>query len=98
MGECECKRKKHRTGDERHALLRRLDIIEGQVRGVRNMIENDGYCPDILTQISAITSALGSLSRELLCSHIESCVAEDIRDGKEGAPRELAELVKRLLK
>lgn len=95
---CNCERKKHRSEDVKRKLLRRLSIIEGQVRGVRGMIEEDSYCPDVLTQISAIGAALDSLSRELLYSHINECVTEDIRAGVEDAPRELCELVGRLIK
>lgn len=96
--ECCCERKKHRDEGVKRSLLRRLSIIEGQVRGVRAMVEEDTYCPDVLTQISAISSALDSLSRELLCSHIKECVAEDIRSGDEAAPRALCELVGRLMR
>ncbi|MBP3308019.1 MAG: metal-sensing transcriptional repressor [Clostridia bacterium] len=95
---CTCERKKHRSEEVKRRLVRRLSIIEGQVKGVRGMIEEDAYCPDVLTQISAIGAALDSLSRELLYSHINECVAEDIRAGVGDAPRELCELVGRLIK
>ena len=95
---CKCQRKKERSGDEKQALIRRLNIIEGQVRGVRGMIEGDAYCPEVLVQISAISSALASLSGELLSNHINTCVREDIASGKEDAAEELSALVTRLLK
>lgn len=62
------------------------------------MVESDAYCPDILVQVSAVSAALSSFSRELLTSHINTCVAEDIRSGKEGAPEELAALIERIMR
>ncbi len=91
-------RKRHRSAEELGGLIRRLNIIEGQVRGVRGMLEEDAYCPDILVQISAISSALDSLSGELLGSHIRSCVVNDIKAGRSDSADELSALVKRLLK
>ena len=75
--ECLC-RHKHRQQAEYDALIRRLSRIEGQVRGVRGMVEKDAYCVDILTQVSAIQSALNAFSRELLSSHIHTCVVQDL--------------------
>ena len=74
---CSGKRKvRERTEEE--ALLQRLSRIEGQVRGVRGMVENSAYCTDILTQVSAIQSALNAFNRELLARHIRTCVVTDI--------------------
>jgi DNA-binding FrmR family transcriptional regulator len=74
-------KKKHRPEEEYRALTNRLSRIEGQVRGVRGMVENDAYCVDILIQVSAVQSALQAFSRELLESHIRTCVANGIRAG-----------------
>ncbi|MBF1116874.1 MAG: metal-sensing transcriptional repressor, partial [Solobacterium sp.] len=78
MHQCEVKHKK-RTADEQKKLVTRLKRIEGQVRGIQKMVEDDLYCPDILVQVSAITSALNSFNKELLACHIRGCVATDIR-------------------
>ena len=91
-------RKKHRTDDERKALIKRLRMAEGQIRGIQRMVEEDAYCPDILIQVSAVTSALNSFNRELLACHIKSCVAEDIRGGDDGAIDELVNILQKLMK
>lgn len=80
---CPC-RHKHREAPEYDSLIRRLNRIEGQVRGVRGMVEKECYCTDILTQVSAIQSALNAFSRELLSNHIHSCVVQDIQNGHLG--------------
>ena len=77
----DCCRHKSRDLSEYEALLKRLNRIEGQVRGVRGMVEKECYCTDILTQVSAIQSALNAFSRELLANHIRTCVVEDIQSG-----------------
>ena len=91
-------RKKKRTAEEQNALLRRLKLAEGQIRGIQNMVENDAYCPDILIQVSAVTAALNSFNRELLACHIRSCVSEDIRSGKEEAIDEFVKVMQKLMK
>lgn len=91
-------RHKKRTEEEQKALLTRLKRIEGQIRGLERMVENDAYCPDILVQSSAATSALNSFNKVLLGCHIRSCVAEDIRAGKDETVDELCELLQRLMK
>ena len=79
---CYCSgRRKVRERTEEEALLQRLSRIEGQVRGVRGMVENSAYCTDILTQVSAIQSALNAFNRELLARHIRTCVVTDIEKG-----------------
>lgn len=102
MGEKTCaacsERKKHRTEEEKKKLLKRLKTAEGQIRGIENMVENDAYCPDILIQISAVTSALNSFNKELLGCHIRSCVADDIRAGKDEAIDELTSVLMKLMK
>lgn len=96
--QCHCERKKERSEKEYRQLIARLNRIEGQVRGVKNMIEEDRYCVDILTQVSAIQSALHSFNEKLLAEHIHSCVVEDIREGREGAVEELCDTIKKLMK
>ena len=78
---CCSQRRKVRERTEEEALLQRLSRIEGQVRGVRGMVENSAYCTDILTQVSAIQSALNAFNRELLARHIRTCVVTDIQKG-----------------
>ncbi len=97
MSDC-CKRKTARKTEEKRALENRLKRIEGQVRGVIGMLEEDAYCVDVLVQVSAISSALSSFSRELLARHIKGCVTEDIRSGREDSAEELALLVSRYIK
>ena len=89
---------KHRTPDEAKALINRLNRIEGQVRGVKGMGENDTYCTDILVQVSAITAALNAFNKELMASHIRTCVAEDIRRGDDSTIEELVSTLQKLMK
>ncbi len=98
MSECPHCRKKERSPEEHRALLNRLSRIEGQVRGIRGMIENDAYCADILTQSAAVSAAINAFNRALLSSHIHSCVAEDIRAGKDETIDELCSLLQKLMK
>lgn len=89
----------HRSAKEKEQLLNRLKRIEGQVRGVQNMIENDRYCVDILTQISAINAAMNKVGLHLLERHTQHCVADAIKDGnEEEAIQELMEVFKRFTK
>lgn len=91
-------RHKHRTAKEEKNLISRLNRIEGQVRGVKAMVQDDRYCTDILVQVSAIQSALNGFSRTLLSSHIKSCVVNDIKNGDaDKAVDELCETIKRML-
>ena len=89
---------KHREGAEYKNLLCRLNRIEGQVRGVRKMVEEDRYCVDILTQVSAISSALNSFNKVLLSEHIKSCVVQDIREGNDKVVDELCATLTKLMK
>ena len=91
-------RKKKRTEEEQNALLRRLKLAEGQIRGSQKMLEEDAYCPDVLVQVSAVSAALNSFNRELLACHIRSCVAEDIRSGKDEAIDEFVKVLQKLMK
>ena len=97
-GCCASKRKKARDENERRDLMNRLKRIEGQVRGLQRMLEEDAYCPDILTQASAVNSALNSFCRVLLAAHIRTCVADDLRAGRDGTADELMEILQKLMK
>ena len=79
-------------------MINRLSRIEGQVRGLRRMVENDVYCPDILIQVSAVNAALNSFNKVLLAEHIRTCVAEDIREGREETINELVLVLQKLMK
>ena len=93
-----CTRHKHREPAEADALLRRLSRIEGQVRGLERMLEEDAYCPDILVQVSAVNAALNSFNKVLLANHIRTCVADDIREGKDATVDELVATLQKLMK
>lgn len=92
-----CKTKK-RGEAEQKTLLNRLNRIEGQVRGIKKMVEQDAYCVDILTQVSAVESALASFSREILGTHIRECVVRDVKADKYETVDELVTVVERLMK
>ena len=95
---CCCHKTKERSGQEYTSLINRLNRIEGQVRGVKSMVEKDAYCTDILVQVAAVNAALNSFSKELLASHIRSCVVNDIRDGKEETIDELVATIQKLMR
>ena len=95
---CCCHKKKERTEKEYKDLLNRLSRIEGQVRGIKRMVEEDAYCTDILIQVSAVNAALNSFNKVLLANHIRTCVAEDIRAGKEETIDELVATLQKLMK
>ena len=95
---CCCCKKTERSEEERRALMNRLSRIEGQVRGVKRMVEEDAYCPDILIQVSAINAALNSFNKVLLANHIRTCVARDIRAGKDETIDELVATLQKLMK
>ena len=97
--ECNCCTKtKLRSESERRALLNRLSRIEGQVRGIKGMIEENAYCTDILTQVSAIGAALNAFNRELLAAHIRTCVTNDLQAGKTETAEELVAVLQRLMR
>ena len=96
MNEC-CGKKKHRSDEEVKALVNRLNRIEGQIRGIKNMVENDDYCVDILNQIAASRAALGSLANILLEDHIRTCVADGIKNGDEEIISELTKTIKKII-
>ena len=97
MHQCEVKHKK-RTADEQKKLMTRLKRIEGQVRGIQKMVEDTLYCPDILVQVSAVTSALNSFNKELLACHNQSTPPTDIRQGKDESIDELVTVLQKLMK
>lgn len=87
-----------RSDEERIKLIHRLNRIEGQIRGIRGMVEKDAYCADILIQSAAVNAAVNAFNKELLASHIKGCVAIDIRDGKDEAIDELVTILQKLMK
>lgn len=93
-----CHKKKQRSEKEYRDLLNRLSRIEGQVRGIRKMVESDAYCTDILVQVSAVNAALNSFNKVLLANHIRTCVADDIRAGKDETVDELVVTLQKLMK
>ncbi len=96
---CCCSQKtKERSEEEFKKLINRLNRIEGQVRGVKRMLENDAYCTDVLIQVSAINAALNSFNKILLAEHIRTCVAEDIRQGKDETIDELVMTLQKLMR
>ena len=99
MSECCCTGKhKDRTDEEVRRLTHRLSRIEGQIRGLKEMLQSDAYCIDILVQVSAATAALNSFSKELLATHIKACVAENIRNGNNEVVDELVCVLQKLMK
>ena len=95
---CSCHPNKERYDEEVKALIHRLNRIEGQIRGIRGMVERDAYCVDILTQVSAASAALSSFTKELLANHIRTCVAQDIRDGNDETIDELVTTLQKLMR
>ena len=93
-----CCRHKDRTPEEYRALVNRLRRIEGQVRGIRAMVEKDVYCTDILVQVAAVNAALNGFSKELLGQHVRTCVADDLRNGSSEKLDELLTLLPKLMK
>lgn len=97
--ECCCIHKtKERSEEERKKLINRLSRIEGQIRGIRGMVEKDAYCNDILIQSAAVTAAVNAFNKDLLASHIKSCVADDIRRGNDEVIDELVATLQKLMK
>lgn len=94
---CHCKTTA-RSEDERKKLMNRLSRIEGQIRGIKGMLEKDAYCNDILIQSAAVSAAMNAFNRELLSSHIHSCVVRDIREGKDEVVDELMATLQKLMK
>ena len=93
-----CGKRTQRSEDEIRRLVNRLSRIEGQIRGIKGMLEKDSYCVDILTQSAAVSAAMNAFNRELLSDHIHSCVVRDIRAGDEETVDELVALIHKLMK
>ena len=97
--ECCCTgRTKERSPEEYKSLTNRLNRIEGQIRGIRGMLDKNAYCPDILAQVAAANAALNAFSRELLSNHIRSCVVNDVRAGNDEVIDELLDTLRKLMK
>ena len=95
---CCCKKTKQRSEEEYKSLIHRLNRIEGQIRGIRGMVERSAYCPDILIQSAAVTAAMNAFNRELLSNHIRTCVVKDIQAGNEEVIDELVTTLQKLMK
>ena len=93
-----CEKTTARTEEERKKLIHRLNRIEGQIRGIRGMVEKDAYCADILMQSAAVNAAVNAFNKELLAHHIKGCVARDIREGKDEVIDELVATLQKLMK
>lgn len=96
--ECGCCKTKERSEKEYKDLINRLNRIEGQVRGIKGMVERDVYCIDILVQVAAVNAALNSFNKLLLANHIKTCVTRDIQEGKEETVDELVTVLQKLMK
>ena len=96
--DCCCKKTKQRSEEEYNSLIHRLNRIEGQIRGIRGMVERSAYCPDILIQSAAVTAAMNAFNRELLSNHIRTCVVKDIQAGNEEVIDELVTTLQKLMK
>ncbi|MGI6197297.1 MAG: metal-sensing transcriptional repressor [Eubacteriales bacterium] len=88
----------HRNEEEKKRMIHRLNRIEGQIRGIRKMLENDAYCTDILTQSAAVNAAVNAFNRELICRHMQTCVVRDLREGKDEVIGELVDTLQKLMK
>jgi DNA-binding FrmR family transcriptional regulator len=95
---CCCHKTKERSAEETRALIHRLNRIAGQIQGIKGMIERNAYCTDILVQSSAVSAAINSFNKELLATHIRTCVAQDIRDGKDETIDDLVSTLQKLMK
>lgn len=95
---CCCEKHTYRGEDNKKKLINRLRRIEGQVRGIQTMLENDAYCNDILMQSAAVSAAVNAFNKEILASHIHSCVVRDIREGKDEVIDELVLIIQKLMK
>ena len=95
---CCCEKHTARSEEEKKKLINRLKRIEGQIRGIIGMMENDAYCKDILIQSAAVNAAVNAFNKELLASHIRTCVARDIREGKDETIDELVATLQKLMK
>ena len=98
MENCQCHKTKERSEEEYKRLIHRLNRVEGQIRGIRGMVERSAYCPDILAQVAAANAALNAFAKELLSEHIRTCVIRDVREGKDETVDELLATLQKLMK
>ena len=96
--QCQCHKTKERDEQEYQDLIHRLNRIEGQIRGIKGMVERSSYCTDILTQVAAANAALNSFSKVLLENHIKTCVMRDIKEGREETVQELVSVLQKIMK
>ncbi len=95
---CVPKKTTERSEEEKKKLINRLSRIEGQIRGIRTMVENDAYCVDILTQSAAAKQAFNAFNKELLRRHMQGCVVRDIKAGDEAVIDELMDIIAKLMR
>lgn len=95
---CCCHKTKQRSEEEYKALLNRLNRIEGQIRGIKRMLQENAYCTDIINQVAAANAALNAFNKELLSNHIKTCVTDDIKAGKEDTVADLLRTLQKLMK
>lgn len=98
MESCGCHKTKERSEEEYKRLVHRLNRVEGQIRGIRGMLERSAYCPDILSQVAAANAALNAFAKELLSEHIRTCVTRDVREGRDETVEELLRTLQKLMK
>mgnify|MGYP001050501080 CR=1 FL=1 len=96
--DCCCAKTKERSEKEYKDLIHRLNRIEGQIRGIKGMVEKNAYCPDILVQVAAANAALNSFNKVLLANHIRTCVVRDLHEGKDETVDELVAVLQKLMK
>ena len=88
-------KKTHRTEEEKNNIIKRLNIIEGQIKGIKQMISDDRYCGEVLTQMLAVNKALESLENIILESHLKRCITKQIKEGKQDVTEEIMDLFKK---
>ena len=93
-----CEKSTHRTEEQRKALIHRLNRIEGQIRGLRGMIEADAYCTDVLTQSAAVNAAVNAFNRDLIAAHVRGCVSKELKAGNEAVVDDLICTLERLMR
>ncbi|MGN0568925.1 MAG: metal-sensing transcriptional repressor [Candidatus Fimenecus sp.] len=93
-----CHKTKMRSEEEYKSLINRLNRIEGQIRGIRGMVEKNACCTDIIIQVSAVNAALNAFNKELLANHIKTCVTDDIKAGKTETVDDLLKTLQKLMK
>lgn len=96
--QCEVCKKRERSEKEMQALMNRLNRVEGQIRGIKKMVEEERYCIDILTQVAAANAALNSFTKSLLSQHIRTCVAQELQQGSDESVDELIRAIQKLMK